>query len=207
MGKVLAVLNTVLVAGYPVAVYYGLTHLSARSVGLLLLCLLLPGLLLKWRAARKEDLLTVARLPLSVMALVGLGALLNDSRFVLALPVLINSVLLFSFASSLRTTPMIERFARMQEPALSPAQVRYCRSVTHVWCGFFALNALVSAGLALFAPVSVWALYTGLIAYVLIGVLGTTEYVVRKYRFREYGSGLHDRVLAKLFPPTSRESS
>lgn len=206
MGKVLAVLNTVLVAGYPVAVYYGLTHLSARSVGLLLLCLLLPGLLLKWRSARREDLLTVARVPLSVMALVGLGALLDDSRFVLALPVLINAVLLYTFASSLRHTPMIERFARMQEPQLSPAQVRYCRSVTHVWCAFFAFNALVSAGLALWAPVRVWALYTGLIAYVLIGVLGGSEYVVRKYRFREYGAGLHDKLLAKLFPPPSRET-
>lgn len=205
MGKLLAVFNTVLVAGYPLAVYYGLTRLSARGVGLLLLLLLVPGLLLKWRTARREDLLTVARVPLSVMALVGLGALLNDKRFVLALPVLINTVLLYTFASSLRATPMIERFARMQEPQLTPAQVGYCRTVTLVWCGFFVLNASVSALLALFAPVSTWALYTGLIAYVLIGVLGASEYVVRKYRFREYGAGLHDRLLAKVFPP-SREA-
>jgi hypothetical protein len=46
-------------------------------------------------------------------------------------------------------------------------------------------------------------LYTGLIAYVLIGILGASEYVVRKARFREYGNGLHDRLLARVFPPTA----
>ena len=37
----LAVLNGILVAAYPIAVYVGLTRFSARGVGLLLLVLLL----------------------------------------------------------------------------------------------------------------------------------------------------------------------
>lgn len=201
MRKVLAVSNAILVAGYPLAVYFGLLHLSARSVGLLLMALLLPGLVLKFRGARREDLVAVARVPLSVLAVVTLAAVFDDKRFVLAMPVLINLVLLYGFASSLRSTPMVERFARMQDPSLGPEQVRYCRSVTKVWCGFFVFNALVCGALALFASVSAWALYTGLIAYVLIGVLGASEYVVRKARFREYGPHLHDRLLARLFPP------
>jgi uncharacterized membrane protein len=200
MRKVLAVLNGVLVVGYPVAVYVGLTRFSARGVGLVLLLLLLPGVLLKLRRARREDLLAVARLPLSVMALVGLAAALDDARFVLSLPVLINLALLSQFGVSLRSTPMVERFARMQDPDLSPAQVAYCRRVTQVWCGFFVINAATSAVLALFASVAVWALYTGLIAYVLVGAVATVEYVVRKARFREYGTGLHDRLLERLFP-------
>jgi uncharacterized membrane protein len=117
------------------------------------------------------------------------------------MPVLINGVLLATFASSLSSTPMVERFARMQDPELGPAQVSYCRGVTRVWCGFFVFNMLISGLLALFAPLEAWALYTGLIAYVLMGLLGASEYVVRKSRFREYGAGLHDRVLARIFPP------
>ena len=136
-----------------------------------------------------------------MFTLVGLSAWLDDPRFVLALPILINGALLLQFGLSLRTTPMVERFARMQDPNLGPAQVAYCRSVTKVWCVFFVVNACVSAYLALFAEVASWALYTGLIAYMLMGVLGATEYLVRKARFREYGTGLHDRLIARVFPP------
>jgi uncharacterized membrane protein len=205
--KVLAVSNAILVASYPLAVYFGLLHLRARSVGLLLMALLLPGLVLKFRSARREDLLVVVRLPLSVLAVVALAAVFDDPRFVLAMPVLINLVLLYSFASSLGGTPMVERFARMQDPQLGPRQAAYCRSVTKVWCAFFVLNAATCAVLALFASVSLWALYTGLIAYLLMGVVGASEYVVRKARFREYGPHLHDRLLAKLFPPPVRPES
>ena len=55
--------------------------------------------------------------------------------------------------------------------------------------------------LALYAPVSLWALYTGLIAYVLIGALAAGEYLVRKLRFRDYGLRLHDRLIMRVFPP------
>jgi uncharacterized membrane protein len=168
-----------LVACYPLAVYFGLLHLSARSLGLLLMLLLLPGLWLKWRAARREDLLAVARLPLSVLALVALAALFDERRFVLALPVLINAALLFQFARSLRATPMVERFARMQQPQLGPDHVRYCRVVTQVWCGFFVLNGALGAAFALWGSPAQWALYNGLIAYLLMGLLATGEYVVR----------------------------
>ncbi len=194
-------LNGLTIAGYPLAVYMGLTHFSPRGVGLMLCLLLLPGLVYRFRAARREDLLAVLRIPLSVMAVALLGALFDDRRFVLAMPVLINGVLLATFASSLSGTPMVERFARMQDPNLGPAQVAYCRGVTQVWCGFFVFNMVVSALLALLAPLEAWALYTGLIAYVLMGLLGASEYVVRKFRFREYGAGLHDRMIARIFPP------
>jgi len=204
---VLAVLNAVLVVAYPLAVYVGLTRFGARGVSLLLLVLLLPTLWRKVARAPRSELRAVLGLPLSVFALVGLSALLDDPRFVLALPVLINGVLLAQFALSLRATPMVERFARMQDPDLGPEQVAYCRRVTGVWCLFFVLNGAVSAYLALFAEVAAWALYTGVIAYVLMGILGATEYLVRKARFREYGTGLHDRLIARVFPPRASEAS
>lgn len=196
-------LNGLLIAAYPIAVYVGLTRFSARGLGLVLVCLLAPGLVYRVRRARREDLLVVLRLPLSIALLLGLTAWFDDRRFVFALPVLINLALLAQFASSLYATPLVERFARMQQPHLSDAQVAYCRGVTKVWCGFFVFNAALSALLAWLAPLSVWALYNGLIAYLLMGVLGASEYVLRKFRFREYGTGLHDRLLARLFPPPS----
>jgi uncharacterized membrane protein len=201
MRAVVAVLNALLVVAYPVAVYIGLTRFHARGLGLLLMALLLPGLISKVRAARREDLLVALRLPLSVLSLLALSALLDDARFVLALPILINLTMLLQFAGSLRGVPMVERFARMQEPSLSVAQISYCRSVTKVWCGFFLINGGFSAALAVWAPLAWWTLYNGLLAYGLMGLLAAAEYVVRKARFREYGPGLHDRLLARLFPP------
>jgi len=161
----------------------------------------------KLRRARREDLFVVLRLPLSIFVLLGLAVFLNDARFVFALPVLINLALLAQFWGSLRTTPLVERLARMQNPALPPSHVPYCRRVTQVWCGFFVLNALTSGLLAWLAPLSWWALYNGLLAYVAMGLLAAGEYVVRKSRFREYGPGLHDRLLARLFPPHGADAS
>lgn len=194
-------LQAVLTIAYPAAVYFGLLHLSARSLGGLLLLFVLPGFVLRFQRAKREDLWAVLKVPLAIVALLALSAISGSAKFVLVMPVLINLVLLTGFGSSLRKTPMIERFARMQKPDLPEREVAYCRSVTLVWCVFFALNAALSAALAFFGSLRAWALYTGLVAYILIGALGSTEYIVRKYRFRDYGSGLHDRLLARVFPP------
>ena len=146
-------------------------------------------------------MLAVLRVPIVVALVVGLGVLTDDARFVLAMPVLINAVLLVTFAGSLRGVPMIERFARMQEPELSEAQRAHCRQVTWAWIFFFFLNGLCAALLALFASRFWWAAYNGGVAYGLMGAMFAGEYVLRQFRFRKYGEGLHDRLLARLFPP------
>jgi len=168
--------------------------------------LLTPSLIGTLRRATREDLVAVLPVPASMFLLLALSSLLDDRRFMLAMPVLISVALLLTFGTSLRTTPMVERFARLQQPDLSASKVRYCRTVTLVWCGFFVFNALICAALALFASLSAWALYTGLVSSVLIGALATAEYAVRKYRFRDYGGGVHDRLLARLFPPPPRRT-
>lgn len=203
LGVALAIVNGTLVGLYPVAVWVGLTYLSTRAVGLLVLGVLVPMLVVRlWRADR-TTFWSILRIPLAILGLILIGVILDDRRYVLAMPVLINTVLLLTFGPTLRrgAIPMIERFARMQEPELGPDKQAHCRQFTWVWCGFFAANGAVAAALALWAPLAWWATYTGLVAYVLMGLLFTIEYVVRKARFREYGRGLHDRLLARLFPP------
>jgi len=177
-------LGVALVVSYPVAVYFGLAHLGARSVSLLLLALLLPIALLRARGEKREHLWVVLRVPISVALLLLLAIGFDDRRFVLAMPVLINAVLLAQFALSLRgPMPIVERFARLREKELSDAQVRYCRSVTIVWCVFFVLNGAACAALAVFAPLAWWTLYTGAISYALMGLLFAAEYGVRRARF------------------------
>ena len=192
-------LRVLLVIAYPAAMYLGMTHLGPRSLGLLLLGLLLPNLALRLAAAAPEQRWAVLRLPLAIAGLVGVGAALAEPRFYLVLPVLVNLTLLANFAGSLRgPVSLVERYARLQDPELPPGGPAYCRRVTVAWCWFFVANALVSAGLAVFAPVAWWALYTGALAYMLIGLGFTIEFLVRKRVFQQFGDSLPDRVLAKL---------
>ncbi len=198
-------LTGVLAAVYPLAIWWALTHWSARSVGWISIAVAVPLLALRLRRVgggwTRLDW-TVLRLPLLILALMVGTAVLDDPRFILALPVVLNGALLASFASTLfgGGPSMIERFARLVEPELSPAKARHCRQATVAWCAFFAVNGAVALGLGLFATPAAWAIYNGGLAYLLIGVMFVAEFVVRRVRFRDYGPGPHDRLLRLLLP-------
>lgn len=202
-GVVLGIVGAVAAVAYPFAIYVGLTSYSTRDVGLALLALLLPLLLFRLLRADRSQLAQVLPAPLAAVALVSLAVLVDDHRLMLALPVLVSGVLLVGFGASLRgERPMVERFARLvRGDTLIPAEVRYCRSVTVVWCVFFAVNGAVAGALAVWAPLAWWTVYAGALAYALIGAVFVIEFLVRSYRFRQYGPGLHDRIAARLFPP------
>jgi uncharacterized membrane protein len=170
---------------------------SVRPLSLALAVVVAVSLVLRIRGKKREHALVMARIPLSVGALLLLGAWCDDRRFVLALPVLTNLVLLAQFAASLRGIPIAERFARAQEDELSAAQIAYCRTVTIIWCIFFVLNGGVTATLALFAPTKAWALYSGAVSYGLVGLLIAGEYAVRVVRFGRAAGGFLARRSAR----------
>ena len=195
----LAVLRALLVVAYPAAIYLGITHLGPRTLGLVLLALLLPNLALRLAQAAPEQRRAVLPLPLAIAGLVGLGAALGEPRFYLVLPVLVNLTLLASFAASLRgPVSLVERYARLQDSDFPEGGPAYCRRVTIAWCWFFVANAVAGAALALLAPVSWWALYTGVLAYMLVGLGFTIEFLVRKRVFQRFGDSFVDRLLARL---------
>ena len=160
---------------YPFAVYLGLEHLSPRLFALLLGALWLARMFSGKQTPLSRTLTTVALLFCLLLGLAGEPALLRWY------PVLITLALLGLFAGSLCSgMPIIERLARLSEPELPPAAVRYTRQVTWVWVGYFVVNASIASGLALWAPLSWWTLYTGLIAYLLMGLLFAGEWLVRQ---------------------------
>jgi len=207
MRAALRVLSAAFVLAYPLALYLGLPRLGTHVVGLVLAAVLLVGLPLRLVGSKREHVLAIARLPLTVVALLLLGVVFDDRRFFFVLPSLTSALLFAQFAASLRTMPIAERFARAQEDHLSDAQVAYCRAVTVTWCVFFVANGATAAALGLFAPLAWWTLYTGALGYVLVGLLASVEYLVRKHRFRKYGRHLLDRMIARVFPPPGPVSS
>ena len=159
---------------YPFAVYFGIGHLSPRVFAVLLGALWLARLLSSERAASRG---TAAIALLFCLVL----ALLDDAVLLRWYPVLINAAMLMLFAGSLFVgMPVIERLARLQEPDLPEAGVRYTRQVTKVWVAFFIFNGTAAAALTLWAPLTWWTLYNGLIAYGLMGLLFAGEWLVRQ---------------------------
>jgi uncharacterized membrane protein len=124
-----------------------------------------------------------------------------DARALRLVPVFINLGLLYAFGRTLRGGPtIIERFALLQQPSLSAAQVRHCRTTTAVWCAFFAANAAVCAVLAWSAPLWIWTLYTGVVAYLLMALLFAVEWLVRSWRFHRLSVAWVDPLLRRFFP-------
>jgi uncharacterized membrane protein len=201
-GQVLSsTLQVVFHLGYPLIVYLAYTRLETRSLALLLLGLYALTAIWRFRGSR-EEIWKLLRQHAGLGVLIGVAVATGNRTVLLLLPVVVNLYLLWTFSSSLRDgPPMIERFARMVEDDLPDFTLPYCRKVTICWCAFLIFNAGMLVVLAVAAPVSWWALYTGLISYVLIGVMVAGEFVLRKLWFRHYGAGVADRILARVFPP------
>jgi uncharacterized membrane protein len=194
-------LRVLLALAYPFLVFGALRGLQPRAVAAALAVVLLLRAVTLWRRPQRDE---VRRLlpPAAAVAAVLLGAVLsNDERFLLVVPTLMNAVLFVSFARTLFGGPtLVETLARLQVPDLPEVEVRYCRSVTLVWCVFFVVNGGVALWLALARDLSLWTLYTGLVSYLLVGLLFAVEFVVRSWRFGRYEGTLVEPLFRRLFP-------
>ncbi|CAJ0785644.1 hypothetical protein LMG7141_01670 [Ralstonia condita] len=182
--------QTMLKIAYPL-VLIGAWHVGApRYAGMALLALLW---IQRWIGAGSVSSLLRQLTPLDwliagVLTCTSAAVVITNSELVLRLyPALVNAGLLLSFAATLRSGPtMIEKFARMRMPDLQPRAVRYTRQVTQVWCVFFALNGATAVIAALYWSRGAWALYNGVIAYVLVGALIVAEAAYRHWVIRPH---------------------
>ncbi len=201
-------LQVALGVGYPFLVFAGLRLLEARWVALGIAGLLLLRGLARARAPRAEDLRRLLAPALLVAAALAFTVAANDEHALLLVPVVVNLALLVAFARTLVTgPPLVETFARMQVPDLPPDEVRYCRSVTGIWCVFFLTNGAVCARLAWVGPTWLWTLYTGLVSYLLIGLLFAAEFVVRAWRFGRYAGTPVEPLFRRLFRPPPEDEA
>lgn len=165
-----------LLAAYPVIIYLLLSTRLAWPGALLVLGFFL------WRLQQGDRGLYRALALLLVVLLLwrlfGIDTLLKMS------PLFIHSSLFYLFAQSLRSTPLIERFARLDfGTQLPPGIADYCRRLTLLWAGFFAANIAGVMWLAIRGDDRSWMLYNGLIVYLLVGALLLGEYLWRRSAF------------------------
>lgn len=163
---------------YPALVYIGLDRIPAS----LFVSIALVAILLRMAALRRAPQFGLLLYPLFGVLAVQVALLVADDGLALrAYPVLMSLAFAAAFGISLRQPPsLVERFARLRTPEISPPARRYMRGLTLVWLMFLLANAAVSAWVALYGSIAAWALYNGLIAYLLVGLLTMGELVVRR---------------------------
>jgi len=174
VSRIGAAIFVMLSVAYPLVVYWAMGRFEPRWLAVLLLVLAL----LRALATRQAVWLAAAG---GAALLATLATVFNEALPLKLYPALVNAVLLVVFATSLAFPPSaVERIARLTEPDLPPEGVAYTRRVTQVWCVFFVFNGTLALVTALWMSDRAWALYNGLIAYVLIGALFSVEWLVRR---------------------------
>jgi len=173
----------VVLALYPLFVYLGIRQLGTGFFAFLLLALLL----LRFGLIRPDERRTTLPLLLGLAAYAALTAVTGSQPLLLAYPVLVNLALCVLFTRSLRSgEPLLLRAARARGMEI-PEQARpYLRRLTAVWAVFFALNAAI-AFVTTRLSIGVWAVYNGLVSYILVGLLIVGEVVFRHHYKRRMG--------------------
>ena len=190
----------------PAVVYLAVTRLTVEAGAGVVAAWIALRVIPKLIISSREERMAVLKLPAVGILFAGLGAITNDRRLLLLLPSATQFGFAWVFASSLRrpasgepSVPLVERFARMQKAVLTDEEVRYCRSVTVVWIVFLSASGVLGLLLAVLASPAVWAIFTGIGAYILVAALFGIEYAVRKVRFRSFQSSPLERVLFRFF--------
>lgn len=175
-----SLLTGMLLLAWPFLIWFGLAHHSLQW----LLPLMALLLFLRFRQTRRQagPLRVVTR----VVAVAGItlciaSYLLKTHQLLLFYPVVVNAVMLAVFGGSLWSAmPIVERLARLRDPDLPDAAVRYTRRVTQIWCAFFIFNGGIALFTALHGDMAMWTAWNGMIAYVLMGLLMGGEWLVRR---------------------------
>jgi len=162
---------------YPVVVLVTLPHIPAIYV--VMLAILLAGVriaALKNQSQRRRMAWVLVFAAIALLALLGVEPMLAAKAY----PVLVSLAVATLFAASLIWPPsLIERIARRRDPDLPAPAIAYTRIVTWIWTLFLLANAAVATALALWASLELWALWTGLVSYLLMGALLFGELALR----------------------------
>jgi uncharacterized membrane protein len=146
-----------------------------------IIAMLVLVLLIRLTTGLKSTPLSLILAAAIAVSLIALTSLFDPDLAIRLYPVFMTATILIVFAVSLFRPPsMIERFARILEPDLPEDGVRYTYRVTQIWCAFFVFNIAIALWTAFYASLEIWALYNGLISYVLMGILLGGEFVFRK---------------------------
>ncbi len=168
---------------YPLLVFLAVRYFDVAIASLGLSIILLGRLLLQ----KKQERQSFGRIFDVIMWIVVVNSLLNlyfRNELILKLyPVLMSAGMAGVFIHSLLLKkPVIEKFARLYEKALTPEKLEYIRRLTVIWSVWLCLNAALALYTALFSPFDVWMIYNNMVFYLVCGVIFAVDISYRKLR-------------------------
>jgi uncharacterized membrane protein len=162
---------------YPLALYFLIGWVPA---GLLLV---VPLSLVAGRIALSRGtpmLKPFVPILIAVAAITLVLAIADRETALKAYPILMGAGMAAAFGRSLLSGPtLIESFASLREPVITPEMRVYMRKVTWVWFVFLIVNCGISVLTLVSGRMDLWTLYNGLISYLLMGALFLGERLVR----------------------------
>lgn len=160
---------------YPLIWYFGQQYIGVTPIAVLMAVIWLVRACLA-RTGYHRKISSV------VMVIFLCLAFIRSATAMYWYPVMVSMMMLLIFAGSLFSSQsLIERLARFKMPDLPPSGVRYTRKVTQIWVMFFIMNILITTVLIVTEQWQAWTVYTGIVAYVLMGVLFVGEFLYRQF--------------------------
>lgn len=176
----------ILLLTYPLAlhigIYFGHIDLAVYYLAILLSLPLLSAL---FKLTRPGGWQIMTAAFAFVVLLLAAG---NEQIIVKLVPLTVNGVLLWFFASTLFNgkTPLITRFASLMREDMPPAVLTYTRRATIAWSAYFLFMFTLSLLLAIYAPIELWSFFSNVLSYVLLALMFLAEFTVRRLAVHEH---------------------
>lgn len=161
---------------YPFIVYVGLNWFEPSILALFLVSLTLIRVFF----SKKKTAIPLIRIVgINAILLLSFNVFANSTLLLKLYPVVINFSFFSVFIYSFFKPPAVITLIASVTDKLTENAVIYTRKVTLVWCVFFMLNGFIALW-TVFQSDEYWALYNGIISYLLMGVIFTCEWLVRR---------------------------
>ena len=175
--KIVKSIFFLLIAAYPFIIFFALRQgFDFRFLSLVLLIFVLAAFV-----RHKNKVILFIGTLLCILAIC-----FNQMLFLKIYPVFMNSMIAFVFLISLGKKPLITQIAQRMGTKMTPSVQKYTYKATLAWGAFMAINTAVSL-ITVFLSNNLWALYNGLISYILIAIMMAAEYTIRKISIQHDG--------------------
>ena len=161
---------------YPFIIFFGLKWLEPSVLALILVTLTLLKI---YTSKNKTAIPLVKIVGINAILLLSFNVFVNSAILLKLYPVIINLSFFSVFIYSIFKPPTVITLIASAQEKITENAVIYTKKVTLFWCGFFILNGIIALW-TVFQSDEYWAVYNGVISYILMGILFACEWLVRR---------------------------
>jgi uncharacterized membrane protein len=174
--KILPLLMTVLLFGFPFLIHYGLPYFGAKVFAVLLFVIFVLRIVF---IPAKNVIFKITMMAV-VSCFCGVIAFYNSAELLFYYPVLMSLFVAMMFFLSLYTErTLIEEFAQLSGKEYPQGAQDYMRGLTKSWIALLVFNAIAAAYFACCQSADAWLLYNGVVAYAIITGFMILEVIYR----------------------------